>query len=121
MLIDNTILIAGMIFFQTLVLIAGVCFFLYKNRQPKEEEREAIIEVEMLPKDRKGFGYLDGKSLILNERGMPYLYRTYNEAQKRMKRIKGAKKIVHQVWDEENQTVMISEVRHGANQRQASQ
>lgn len=120
MLIDNTVLIAGMIFFQTLVLVAGVCFFLYKNKEKKEKYVEPIIEIEKLPNDHKGFGYLDGKSLILNEHGIPYLYKTYNQALKRMKRIKGAKKIVHQVWDMETQTVMVSEVRHGANQRQTS-
>jgi hypothetical protein len=120
MLIDNTILIAGMIFFQTLVLIAGVCYYFYKNKSKKEKYIEPVIEIEKLPNDRKGFGYLSNKALILNEHGVPYLYKTYNEAKRRMKNVRSAERIVHQVWDMETQTVMVSEVRHGTNQRQTS-
>jgi len=70
MLTDNLILIA--IIIQTLAIVSGVVFYFNKNKKPKE--LPPIIEIEKLPKGiHKGFGYVKGKSLVLNEQGIPYL------------------------------------------------
>lgn len=97
---------------QTLILLAGVGFYLWKNR-PKPEPAPVVM-IEKLPeKLTKGFGYIQGKSLLLNKEGVPYLYGTYGEAKSKMERVEGASGIVYQKWDMDTQQVFIGEVRWG--------
>ena len=114
MLTDNLLVV--LIGYQIALMTIGAIYFFYKKTPKKEKYVEPIIEIEKLPNDHKGFGYISGKALILNEHGIPYLYKTYNEAKRRMKNVNGVERIVHQAWDMETQTVLVSEVRHGANQ-----
>jgi hypothetical protein len=99
---------------QTLILLVGVGFYLYKNREKKAAP--PIVIVENLPKDMcKGFGYVKDQCVVLNEERVPYLYETYGEAKKNMKKMEGVDGIVYQRWDLDTQTVFIGEVHHGAN------
>jgi len=112
MLIDNIVIIA--ILFQTLAISAGVLLFFIKNRKPKK--LPTTVEVESLPDNiTEGFGYTKGKSVVLNEQGVPYLYKTIREAQNNMRKVKGIDKIIYQKWDLETQTLVVREVKHGPN------
>lgn len=117
MLTDNLIVIS--IFFQTTLIVLGVIYYFYKNRPVKL--KTPIIEIEKLPEDDKGFGYIRGKSIVLNEHGIPYLYKTYHEAKRRMARVRDVDRIIFQQWDMDTQTVFVAEVKHGSNQRQESE
>lgn len=106
-------MIEFLILVQTLILLAGVVFFIYKNMDKKEAP---VVVIESLPKGiSKGFGYVKGKSVILNEKQIPYLYKTYEEALKNMHKVEGADKIIYQDWDMATQTVFVGEVRHGTD------
>ena len=95
---------------QTLILLTGLGFWVYKNR-PKPEPAPVVM-IEKLPENlTKGFGYIQGKSLLLNKDGVPYLYKTYQEAKNKMERVEGASGIVYQQWDMDTQQVFIGEVR----------
>lgn len=106
-------MIEFLIALQTLILLAGVGFYFYKNRK---KPISPVVIVESLPIGiSKGFGYVRGKSVILNEDKIPYLYKTFHEAQKNMRKVKGADKIIYQRWDLDTQTVFVGEVHHGTD------
>jgi len=68
MLTDNLILIAVIV--QTLAIVAGVVFYFIKNKKPKE--LPPVVVIENLPEGiSEGFGYVKGKSVVLNEYGIP--------------------------------------------------
>jgi hypothetical protein len=95
---------------QTLLVLAGVGFYIYKN-MPKPDPAAQVV-IERLPENlTKGFGYIKGKSLVLNAEGVPYLYKTYGEAKNKMERVEGVSGIVYQQWDMDTQQVFIGEVR----------
>jgi hypothetical protein len=94
-------------------------FALYKFI-PRKVTKPVIIEIEQLPEDHKGFGYIRGNSVVLNEHGTPYLYKTYAEAKRRMKRVRDVDRIIFQQWDLDSQTVLMAEVKHGQHKRQES-
>ena len=115
MLTDNIITIA--IIIQTLAILVGVIFFFVKNKKPKKAP--AVVLVENLPKDiSEGFGYVKGKSVVLNEHGIPYLYKTYREAENNIQKVKGVNKIIHQKWDLATQTLVVRDIINGTIERQ---
>lgn len=113
MWIDN-IVITLLFLLHIAILIFGAGFYFYKNRFSKSQN--PVIEIEKMPEESKGFGYISGNSLILNEYGVPYLYKTYDEAKRRMNRVKGVDRIIFQQWDINTKTVLVAEVKHGSNQ-----
>ena len=73
---------------QTLILLGGIGFYFYKNR--KKKPSGPVVIVESLPEGlSKGFGYVKGKSVVLNENKVPYLYKTFLEAQRNVGKVKG--------------------------------
>ena len=110
---DN--LLITLISYQIALMTIGAIYYFYKNRTKKESHEPVVIEIEGLGKDHKGFGYIRGKSLVLNEKGHPYLYKTYSEAKRRMKRVRDVDRIVFQQWDMETQQVLVAEVKSGSN------
>ncbi len=101
---------------QTLAIVAGVVFFFVKNKKPKKTP--SIVMVENLPKDiSEGFGYVKGTSVILNEQGIPYLYKTYREAENNIQKVKGVNKIIHQKWDLMTQTLVVRDIINGTIER----
>lgn len=110
MLTDNLIIIS--IFIQTLLMLTGAVIYFRKNSKVKE--KPPIVIIEKLPENNKGFGYVKGNSVVLNEHRIPYLFKTYNEASRRMRKVQGVDRIVFQHWDIEKQTVLIAEVKHGS-------
>ena len=117
MLIGNILIgIFILVLFMTLVLTAGVVFFFVKNKKPKKIP--SVVMVENLPKDiSEGFGYVKGKSVVLNEHGIPYLYKTYREAENNMQKVKGVNKIIHQKWDLTTQTLVVRDIINGTIER----
>jgi len=114
MLTGNLIIIAIMI--QTLAIVVGVVFFFVKNGKTKKSA--PIVMVENLPKDiSEGFGYVKGKSVVLNEHGIPYLYKTYREAENNIQKVKGVSKIIHQKWDLTTQTLVVRDIINGTIER----
>lgn len=115
MSIDNLLLISTILLNVMIAVSAITALVLYISKNKKPKETSPIIEIEKLPNDHKGFGYIRGKSLVLNEHGIPYLYKTYNMAKSRMKRVRGVDRIVFQQWDIDTQTVLVAEVKRGSN------
>ena len=114
MLTGNLIFLAIMI--QTLAIIAGVVFLFIKSKKPKKSA--PVVVVENLPKDiSEGFGYIKGKSVVLNEQGIPYLYKTYREAENIIQQVKGVNKIIHQKWDLATQTLVVRDIINGPIKR----
>ena len=116
MLIDNLSTILLMM--QTLVIMAGVYIFFINMKDTKPKQPTVIIE--SLPDLTKGFGFIKGKSLVLNEKGQPYIYSTYKEAKRKMHKVEGVDRIVFQQWDAATQEVLVAEVKSGPDKRQES-
>ena len=114
MLTGNLVLIA--IIIQTLAISAGIAYYIFKNKKPKEAP--PVVVIENLPEGiSEGFGYVKGKSVILNEYGIPYLYKTFREAQNNMRKVKGVDKIIHQKWELATQTLVVRDIINGTNKR----